>query len=1083
MGKTRRSTAIALIVAMVVGVLGVLATGLPVAAAPQPFALDLVEGALLVRDAEEPYALGQPTRIAGQHDTGDDGAGTVTQGTFSSPTISFETQAEGQDVFVDATFSQITPASGTGSIDADGNVSFRTDVTVDLHLEINDPPSLVQECRTTPVSLALDSVAPYDPTTQQVTLRDPDFSVPPAPVTDTCISLVAQNVNELLAGSGHSLTMTMEGELELPPPAGCPTSTALQVAPASSFLGDEVTLSATVTADPDESAECDAAEGVTPSGSVEFRVGDEPIDVVALDGSGHAVLVTDDIPAGDQQLVARYRAAPPYRPSTSAPVPHLVAVRPLAVVDAPASIPIGGAAQEILVEVTNTGLGSDVINGRLDLAVSYQAGGTAPVDLIVEWHDGSQWVPAPVAGFGAVSVASVMPATGIPLPVGAEVQHRVRIAAGGAVTPGRADLTFELIEVDPGTGDPAPAPPFDTDEVATAAVSTAFVTGSRVTPEITLSMIPHTLRQGMSGSVQVAMPPVGDHPSPTGRYEMLLDGAVIPIRLARTNPGAVGYQPSIPVPANTATLVYVLPDDAATGAMRQVTIRYSGDPFYRPTHATDTVSVLPSVGASYACTNQNAVFTEGFAVNVSATALLPDAAQVGRPLRLDQLDIELAVDRGVGYTGFTSLVPPTSPVVEPGSGVDGFEVVDFGFGDLGTGTATAVNVANATFMDDSTRPVDPAPDTIVTFDGESAELVPTGAPGETLSLEVERLDLVVSFFGGAFLMSVTCEPVGDPVDLGDVVIAGTTLTVDAPQPTRVGDAVTLRAAVAPVGTRGTVELRDGTTTLSVVPVGSDGTVSYTTVGLGVGTHQLTARFRSGAAATSSVSSPVTLVVLPAFDCEAFTVEGDSATVRLAYLVLAGRCPSAGEHAYWVGRLGAGTSPAVLARALARSLEGYGQLVDRAYEQVLGRSPDVGGRAFWAQQLRNGYRIDRLMASMAASPEFSAQAGGTDAGFVDLLYERILDRAPEPAGAAYWTGELAAGVPRWRVARAFTGAPETRRQLTVIAYEIVLGRAPSASEAAAGVALLAGGDLARLYERLAGGAEFVTRADELPNPLG
>jgi hypothetical protein len=59
--------------------------------------------------------------------------------------------------------------------------------------------------------------------------------------------------------------------------------------------------------------------------------------------------------------------------------------------------------------------------------------------------------------------------------------------------------------------------------------------------------------------------------------------------------------------------------------------------------------------------------------------------------------------------------------------------------------------------------------------------------------------------------------------------------------------------------------------------------------------------------------------------------------------------------------------------------------------------------------------------------------------------------------------------------------ETRRQLTVIAYELVLGRAPSATEANAGVALLAGGDLALLYERLASGAEFVDRAQDLPNP--
>ncbi len=1070
MAQRTRRTAIVLVVSMLVGLASALTTPVPAGAAPQGFELDMVEGELLIRDAEEPYALAQPTTIEGQVD---DETGVVTAGSFTSPPISFETEALGQPVFVDATFSEVDPGSGTGSIDAEGNVSFSTALTVDLHIEVNNPPALVQECRTTPVEITLNSQAPHDPSTQRVTLSDLDFSIPAVPVTDTCISLVAENVNALLEGAGHSLTMTMEGELPEVLELTCSSTTTLEATPSSSFLGDDVTLTATVT--PSAEPDCD----VVPVGSVEFRAGTKVLDVVALDGAGQAVLVTDDIPAGAQQLVARYRGTT-HISSSSAPVAHHVAVRPLAVIDAPSSVLIGGSAREVTVEVTNTGLGSEVINGRLDLTVEYTSPGPAPSDLTVEWFDGADWVPATVTPLGAQAVAAVMPAIGVPLPVGADLTQRVRLTAGAGVRPGLATLTFDLVVVDPGTGAPDPEPSPAAAAVATASAGTAFVSGSRVTSDPLVSAGPHTLRQGMSGSVSVSVPPAPDVPAPTGTYEVLLDGQVVPIRPGRTNPGAVGYQPTVAVPDTLIALAFVLPPDARTGT-RELTVRYSGDPFYRPTLASTTITVLPARGRSYACVNQNPAFTEGFVVNVAGTALVPAAAKVGQPLVLDQLDIEVAFDRSLAYTGYTSLLPPEMPVVEPGMGLDGFEVVDFGFGDLGSGTATSVLVENAAIMDDSTRPVDPAPDTVMTFAGETAELTPAGAPGDVLDLDLQSLDLVLSFFGGAFLMNVSCAPVGDPVDLGDVVVAGTTLTVDAPDPTRVGDAVTLRATVAPAGTEGTVELRDGSTTLSVVPVASDGTASFTTEDLAVGSHSLTARFRSGSALTSSVSDAVPLEVIPAHDCPAVAVEGDSATIRLAYLVLVGRCPSTAGHDYWEGRLADGTSTAVLARSLARSIEGQGQLVDRAYEQVLGRAPDGPGRAYWAQQLRDGYRIDRLMASMAASPEFYAHAGGTPEGFVDLLYERILDRAPEPDGAAYWTGQLAAGVPRWRVARAFTGVAETRHQLTVVAYDVVLDREPSPSEATAGVALLAGGDLALLYQRLAGGAEFVDRAQDLPNP--
>jgi hypothetical protein len=102
--------------------------------------------------------------------------------------------------------------------------------------------------------------------------------------------------------------------------------------------------------------------------------------------------------------------------------------------------------------------------------------------------------------------------------------------------------------------------------------------------------------------------------------------------------------------------------------------------------------------------------------------------------------------------------------------------------------------------------------------------------------------------------------------------------------------------------------------------------------------------------------------------------------------------------------------------------------------------------------------------------------------VTRLYERVLDRSPDPDGLDYWVARLEAGVPRWRVALSFTAVLEVRRQLVTTAYQRVLDRAPTTGERTTAEAQLrADGDLAALYGRLAGTAEFAERALELPNP--
>ena len=63
-----------------------------------------------------------------------------------------------------------------------------------------------------------------------------------------------------------------------------------------------------------------------------------------------------------------------------------------------------------------------------------------------------------------------------------------------------------------------------------------------------------------------------------------------------------------------------------------------------------------------------------------------------------------------------------------------------------------------------------------------------------------------------------------------------------------------------------------------------------------------------------------------------------AFVDALYPALLGRAADAGGRAYWVSRLGAGTSPIQVALAFATGTEGLGVRAALVYQQMLGRAP-------------------------------------------------------------------------------------------------------------------------------------------------
>ena len=98
--------------------------------------------------------------------------------------------------------------------------------------------------------------------------------------------------------------------------------------------------------------------------------------------------------------------------------------------------------------------------------------------------------------------------------------------------------------------------------------------------------------------------------------------------------------------------------------------------------------------------------------------------------------------------------------------------------------------------------------------------------------------------------------------------------------------------------------------------------------------------------------------------------------------------------------------------------GERSLVTHYYGAILQRAPDAGGKAFWESEAVRvaalGANVNETWFAMAqgfyGSAEYAA-LGRNDTGFVTDLYNTFFNRVPDGAGLAFWTGQLASGLPR------------------------------------------------------------------------
>ncbi|MGH7137963.1 MAG: DUF4214 domain-containing protein, partial [Pirellulales bacterium] len=150
--------------------------------------------------------------------------------------------------------------------------------------------------------------------------------------------------------------------------------------------------------------------------------------------------------------------------------------------------------------------------------------------------------------------------------------------------------------------------------------------------------------------------------------------------------------------------------------------------------------------------------------------------------------------------------------------------------------------------------------------------------------------------------------------------------------------------------------------------------------------------------------------------------------------------------YWTQQIAGGTSPSQFASDLTHSAEYYAtNVIGPAYRTFLGRGADASGLAYWTGLMQQGMTDQQLDADFIASPEYYANAGGTNAAWINHLYQTVLGRSADSAGMSFWASQLAGGASRSTVAIDFAASQEHVTQAVQNDYFTYLGRAASAGE--------------------------------------
>lgn len=111
-------------------------------------------------------------------------------------------------------------------------------------------------------------------------------------------------------------------------------------------------------------------------------------------------------------------------------------------------------------------------------------------------------------------------------------------------------------------------------------------------------------------------------------------------------------------------------------------------------------------------------------------------------------------------------------------------------------------------------------------------------------------------------------------------------------------------------------------------------------------------------------------------------------------------------------------------------------VARLYEAYFLRNPDEVGFQFWLESWRDGVGLWDMSDAFADSEEFVQTYGAlTDAEFVSLVYENVMERQPDQEGLDFWIAEIEGPLTRGDMMAYFADSTEYRNK-TATATELM-----------------------------------------------
>ncbi|MFC6636060.1 DUF4214 domain-containing protein [Sulfitobacter sp. JBTF-M27] len=120
--------------------------------------------------------------------------------------------------------------------------------------------------------------------------------------------------------------------------------------------------------------------------------------------------------------------------------------------------------------------------------------------------------------------------------------------------------------------------------------------------------------------------------------------------------------------------------------------------------------------------------------------------------------------------------------------------------------------------------------------------------------------------------------------------------------------------------------------------------------------------------------------------------------------------------------------------LAFDTEGNSGQAYRLYQASFDRTPDAAGLEFWVKQLDCGaFSLKEVASHFLKSAEFESAYGKneklSDTQFVDLLYQNVLDRQPDPEGYAFWCEQQENNLSREQMLVSFSESVENKSNVS------------------------------------------------------